>query len=795
MNRGLTSQEAGEKLLQFGKNEIETKKNYSGLSIFLSQFPTFINGILFAGGLFSFLIGNLVDAFFIASILILSAVFGFFQEYNAEKSLEKLKSYIKPLSRVIRNGKEIEMPSSEIVPGDIVLLNEGEHIPADGKIILSRHLEIDESVLTGESIPVAKNDKDQGFSGTLVSKGRGRMLVENTGMNTRFGKIAGTLSSIETDKTPLQKNLSVLGKIISAVAIIIAFSLIPIGLSQNRNFFDLILLSVSAAVSAIPEGLPAVITIALAIGTKRMARKNAIVRKMSAVETLGAVQVILSDKTGTLTKNEMTVKEFFLNKRENIDFLLKACVIGNTASLIQKGEQGKFEAIGDKTDGALLTWAKSKVENLNLLTDGGKVIDEFVFDPETKLITSIWEENNLPRDKAGKRYVFVRGAPEKILEKSTLEPEEKEKIEKEFETFAKKGFRVIGFGFKNQEDKQVKERQHLETNIEFLGFVGIYDPPRDEAIEAIKNAKQAGIRTVMVTGDNELTALTIAKEIGLIEKDEDVITGEELDKMSDEDLEKIILKTSVFARTRPEDKLRLVTVFKKMGYVVGVTGDGVNDALALKRADVGIAMGETGTDVAKEAADIVLADDNYSTLIKAVLEGRTIYNNILKSITYLLSSNLSEISLIFFAALLNMPNPLIPTQILWINLITDGLPALALASDNRDRSILKEKPRNPKQQILTGKRLGFILTVGFSLSAVLLIVFSFLLQDRSETFSRTIIFNLLIFSHMALAFLVRGGSILKFNKLLFFSVFFTIALQLIITTVPSFQHIFKLGLE
>lgn len=786
MDRGLTPEQAREKLNQFGRNEIKSKKNYSGLSIFLSQFPTFINGILFAGGVFSLLIGNLVDASFIFSILILSAVFGFFQEYNAEKSLEKLKSYIKPVSRVIRNGKEIEIPSSEIVPGDIVLLNEGEHVPADGKIILSRHLEIDESVLTGESIPVAKIDMDSGFSGTLVSKGRGHLLVENTGMNTRFGKIAGTLSSIETDKTPLQKNLSSLGKIISLVAIVIAFSLIPIGLSQNRNLFDLILLSISAAVSAIPEGLPAVITIALAIGTKRMARKNAIVRKMSAVETLGAVQVILSDKTGTLTKNAMTVKEFFLNKKENIDFLLRACVVGNTASLIQKGEQGKFEAIGDKTDGALLMWAKSKVGNLNSLTDGGKVIDEFVFDPETKLITSIWEENN-------KRYVFVRGAPEKILEKSTLEPEERERIEKEFENYAKKGFRVIGFGFKNQENRQVKERQHLETNIEFLGFVGIYDPPRNEAIEAIKNARQAGIRTVMVTGDNELTALTIAKEIGLIEKDEDVITGTELDKMSDEDLEKIILKTSVFARTRPEDKLRLVTVFKKMGYVVGVTGDGVNDALALKKADVGIAMGQTGTDVAKEAADIVLADDNYSTLIKAVLEGRTIYNNILKSITYLLSSNLSEISLIFFAALLNLPNPLIPTQILWINLITDGLPALALASDNRDRNILKEKPRNPKQQILTGKRLGFITVVGFSLSAFLLIIFSFLLQNRSEIFSRTIIFNILIFSHLTLAFLVRGRSTLKFNKLLFFSVFLTIVLQLIITTVPFFQHIFKLG--
>lgn len=786
MEKGLTGKQAEEKLKTSGKNEIEIKKRYSAFSIFLSQFPTFINGILFAGGMFSFIIGNLVDAFFIASILILSAVFGFMQEYNAEKSLEKLKSYVKPLSRVIRNGKEVEIPSSEIVPGDIVLLNEGEHIPADGKIILSHHLEIDESVLTGESIPVAKNSFDLAFSGTLVSKGRGHILIENTGMNTRFGKIADTLSSIEIDKTPLQKSLSSLGKIISAVAILIAFSLIPIGLSQSRNLFDLILLSVSAAVSAIPEGLPAVITIALAIGTKRMAKKNAIVRKMSAVETLGAVQIILSDKTGTLTKNEMAVKEFWIGKKENLKFLLMAGLIGNTASLIQKEEIGKYEIAGDKTDGAVLLWIKKQVDNLKSLTDDGKVIDEFVFDPETKLITSIWEESK-------KRYVFVRGAPEKILEISSASENEKRGIENGFENFAKQGLRVIAFGYKHQDDKTIKERKHLEKGVEFLGFVGIYDPPREEAIEAIKNAKEAGIKTIMVTGDNEITALTIAKAVGLIEKDEDVITGDELDKMSNEDLEKIILKTSVFARTRPEDKLRLVTLFKKMGFVVGVTGDGVNDALALKKADVGIAMGLTGTDVAKEASDIVLADDNYSTLIRAVLEGRTIYNNILKSITYLLSSNLSEISLIFAAAFLNMPNPLIPTQILWINLVTDGLPALALASDNRDRSILKEKPRDPKQQILTGKRLGFIIIVGFSLSLFLLVVFSSLLQEKSEIFSRTIIFNLLIFSHLTLAFLVRGGSILKFNKLLFTSVFITIILQIIITTTPFFQKIFHLG--
>jgi len=793
MNRGLTSDKARQLLKQFGKNQIETKRSFNAISVFFSQFFSFINAILLAGGIFSLIIGNTIDSAFIFSIIILGAVFGFVQEYNAEKSLEKLRAYIKPLSRVIRNGKEIEIPSSEIVPGDIVLLNEGEHVPADGVIIVSHHLEIDESVLTGESIPVSKKDTEQVFSGTLISKGRGQFLVEKTGMSTRFGQIAKSLATIETDKTPLQKQLSTLGKIISLFAVSIAFLLIPIGLSQHRDPVQLILLAISAGVSAIPEGLPAVITIALAIGTKRMAKKNAIVRKMSAVETLGAVQIILSDKTGTLTKNEMSVKEFWIKKKENIDFLLKACVIGNTASLIQKGEQGKFEAVGDKTDSALLMWAKSKVKNLNLLTDGGKVVDEFVFDPETKLITSIWQEAGLPAGRQGKKYVFVRGAPEKILENSALNKDDKAKIKNEFENFARKGYRVIAFGFKDLKDITVNQRSSLEEHVEFLGFVGIYDPPREEAVEAIKNAKQAGIRTIMVTGDNEITALTIAKEIGLIEKNEDVITGEELDKMSDEDLEKIILKTSVFARTRPEDKLRLVSVLKKMGYVVGVTGDGVNDALALKRADVGIAMGMTGTDVAKEAADIVLADDNYSTLIRAVLEGRTIYKNILKSIIYLLSTNLSEISLIVFAALLKMPDPLIPTQILWINLVTDGLPALALASDNRDIDILKEKPRDPKQPILTAKRLGLIVAIGFTLAIVLILIFNFLLQTRSEIFSKTIIFNLLIFSHLSLAFLVRGGSIFKYNKILFVSVAATVVLQLAITTIPFFQKIFHLG--
>ncbi len=781
--QGLTSKKAAELLLQYGKNEINVERRYSIVKAFISQFKTLLNAILLAGALFSFLIGNVIDASFILAILVISGVFGFLQEYNAEKSLEKLKGYIKPKCVVIRDGKRQEIESSQVVPGDIVILNEGENVPADGKIVFSRHLELDESILTGESLPVIKEVTNQVFGGTIVSKGRGRMLVEKTGDNTRFGQIAKSLVNIETAPTPLQKNLASLGKIISFLAILFSLLLIPVGINQGRELFSLILLSISAAVAVIPEGLPAVLTIALAIGTSRMAKKNAIVRKMSAVETLGAVQVILSDKTGTLTQNKMEVKDFWVDKKINLELIHKACVIGNSATLVQKAEG--FDIVGDKTDGALLAWARGKYESFEKITGGGKVVDEFTFDPETKLITSIWEEN-------GKKYVFVRGAPENILELSN-EPN-KVKIEKGIEDFAKKGYRVIGFGYKILTLDKVNDRKELEKDIKFLGFAGIYDPPRIEAAEAIKSAREAGILTVMVTGDNEFTALTIAKEIGLIEKDENVITGDELDKLSDDELEKILLNVRIFARTKPEDKLRLATIYQKMGFVVGVTGDGVNDSLALKKADVGIAMGKSGTDVAKEASDIVLSDDNFSTLIRAVLEGRTIYTNIVKSITYLLSGNLSEISLIFFAALLKLPDPLLPTQILWINLVTDGLPALALASDNRSFSILREKPRDIHQNILTPKRIAFILAIGFGISAALLFLFSYLLQENSETFARTITFNALVFSHMSLAFLVRGHSILKLNKLLVASVILTIFLQLAITLSPL-QSFFNLGLK
>lgn len=787
MEKGLSLHEAEKLLAEYGRNEIATQKPVSPMGIFLSQFPTFLNGILFLAIAFSFVIGDIADGLFIAAVLLLNGIVGFIQEYKAEKSMEKLKGYVKPLARVVRDGQEKEIPTSELVPGDIVIISEGDRIPADGILLRHEDLEIDESILTGESLPVAKEQNSEIFGGTLVIKGRGHLKIQKTGMNTHFGQIAESLSNLSADKTPLNKRLDALGKILSLIAVLSALLIVATGFAQGRETFPLILIAVSVGIAAIPEGLPSILTTALAIGTARMARKNAIIRKMHAVETLGSIQVLLVDKTGTLTENSMRVKKYWIQDKKKFESLLRACIFGNTASLAQKGTEGKYDIIGDRTDGALLLWAKSHQQDLNTLKDGGEITDEFVFDPEQKTITTVWEEH-------GKKFVFVRGAPEAIIEESELSEKDKTNITKLYEEYASDGLRIIAFGEKLEKHKGNIKRDHLEKNLDFLGFVGIYDPPRDEAKQSVLKARSAGITTIMVTGDNEKTALSIAKDVGIIEKEEDVITGEELEKLTDEEVSRIIDHVRVFARSRPEDKLRLVSILKKKGYVVGVTGDGVNDSLALKRSDVGISMGQTGTDVAKEASDIVLADDNFSTLVSAIEEGRVIYHNILKAITYLLSGNLSELALIIFATFLGLPSPLIPTQILWINLVTDGLPALALASDNKDTSLIKDGPRDPKAPILSKERGIFIASVGSSMAVLLLLIFySAMKFSGSETLARTIVFNALIFFHMGLAFVVRGKSLFKFNPILTWGVMGILVLQIIITFTPFLQKIFHLG--
>ncbi len=788
MEKGLATLEVPEKQKIFGKNEITTQEKLSTASLFASQFPTFINAILVTASILSFITGSVIDGTFILIILLLNAFLGFIQEYRAEKSLDKLKTYVKTAVRVIRDGKVIQVDAIDLVPGDIVQVAEGDRIPADGKIIENKFLEIDESILTGESLSVIKNRDESVFSGTLITKGSSRIIIETTGTKTRFGQIAQTLAGVTPDKTPLQKRLDGLAKILSIIILVIAAFIIPIGIFQDKEFVPLLLIAVSIGIAAIPEGLPAVVTISLAIGTSKMAKRKAIVRRMQAVETLGAVQIIITDKTGTLTQNVMRVKKFQTLKNDYIDPLLKACVLGNTASVIEKSGVNSFDVVGDKTDGALLLFAKEQKQDLQNLKKEGSILEEYSFDPQKSTVTTIWV------NKKNTKHIFVRGAPGVVLSKSKISKIQKDKITKIYQDYAKEGLRVIGFATRTSKHSLHIAREDAEKNLNFLGIVGIYDPPRPEAKKAVEESRRAGIQTIMVTGDNILTASAIAKEIGLLEDKDDITTGEEIDKMTDEELGKIILKTRIFARTKPEDKLRLVTILKKIGYVVGVTGDGVNDALALKRADVGLAMGESGTDVAKEASDIVLTDDNFSTVVSAVEEGRTIYNNILKSITYLLTGNLSELAFVFGASLLGLPNPFFPTQILWINLVTDGIPALALASDNKDHSVLSKKPRNPNAHILSKSRLSFITIVGFSISLTLLFIFRTILDNgSSETLARTIVFNTLIASHMILAFIVRGKTIFRFNKFLILGVLFTLILQAVITFNPFFQSIFRLG--
>lgn len=784
MEQGLTHLEAKQRLSKFGKNTIEAESSYSFQKIFLSQFPTFINAILFIAGIFTFFIHDYIDSFFIFAVILINACFGFIQEYRAQKSLEKLKAYAAPIARVIREGKETEILAETIVPGDIIVLSEGFRVPADGKIQKGTSLEIDESILTGESLGVIKTEKDAVYLGTLVTKGKGSMLVEKTGLQTQFGRIAKTLAGIPAEKTPLQKNLDGLGKTLSIAALTAGLLIIPIGLSHQRELIPLILTGATIGLAAIPEGLPAVITIAFAVGTHRMAKQGAIVRKMAAIETLGAMQVVLVDKTGTITQNTMKVREVWIKDKSKLPQLLEACTLGNTASLIDKGSGKKYEVIGDRTDGALLVWAKEQIDQ-PLIPEKGHVIDEYVFDSETKTITTVWKQKD-------KKFVFVRGAPEAIIAKSILTQDEKETITKEYEALAKKGLRVIGFAMKTENHTGDVSRVQLEKNLAFLGFIGIFDPPREEVIDAVKKSRTAGIQVIMVTGDNELTALNLAKDIGLIEKDEDVITGEELGKMTDEELASVILKTRIFARTKPDEKLRIVTVLKNLNKVVGVTGDGVNDALALKKADVGVAMGAGGTDVAKEASDIILTDNNFATLIKAIEEGRIIYKNINNAVLYLISGNLAEISLVFFATLLQLPFPLLPTQILWINLVTDTLPALALATSSRDITVLKKKPRNANEPMLTTERILLICLIGFSLAGFLLVLFTLLLNISTEIQARAAVFNLLIYFHLLIVMIIGWQSLKKGNIFLILTVIIILILQLSINIFPFFRELFRL---
>ena len=817
---GLSSKEASSRLAEYGPNKLVSKKKFGPLKIFLNQFKSFLVLILIAAAIISVIAADATDSILIIIIVIINAALGFVQEYRAEKAMEALKRLTVPTAKVLRDGKVKEISSEEIVPGDIVLLESGDFVPADGRLVEIVDLEVDESSLTGESVAVQKQQcvlkqaavadrKNMVSMGTVATKGRAKFLAAATGMETEFGKIAGSLQEIESE-TPLQKRLGHFGRWLGLAVIVIALATFILGIIRGETIYSMALTSITLAVAAVPEGLPAIVTVALALGTRVMARRNAIVRKLTAVESLGSVTVICSDKTGTLTTNEMTVRKIlvenklievtgsgfdingeFLSGRKPVKIegdlgeMLKIGVLCNDSYLVKDETNGKYKSVGDPTETALLVLGAKGNFWKEKLSEEYQRVGELPFTSERKMMTTTHKIGN-------KLFAYSKGAPEKILQLSKLPQKEKEKILEKVEEMGKNGLRVLAFSRK--EIKGKVDMESVEKDLEFVGLVGMIDPPRKEVKEAIKVCRQAGIRVVMITGDHQITAEAIGKEIGLIGRKEKVLTGLDLDKMDYNQLKDVVKEVNVYARISPQHKLNIVSALKNNGEIVAVTGDGVNDAPALKKADVGIAMGIKGTDVSKEASDMVLADDNFSTIVSAVEEGRGVYDNIRKFVRYLLSVNFSEIFFITLTVLAGLPLPLLPVQILWINLLTDGVPALTLTADKKDPDIMKRKPRDPKKTITSNMKL-FILTAGLILVAVDLAVFIIGLGESLEK-ARTMALTTTVLFELVFVFNCRSETKSVFrlnplkNKYLVAAVIITLFLHLSILYIPQLSSLF-----
>ena len=783
---------------------------------------------------------GLTDTIIILIVVILNAIIGVIQENKAEKSLEALKKLSNHVAKVIRNGKIEIVESRQLVPGDIVVLDTGDYVPADLRIIESVNLKSQESALTGESVPVEKSsdvieDKNIGigdrtnmlFSSSLITYGRGKGIVVETGMNTEVGKIAGIINETENTQTPLQLKLNKLGKILGIAALIICVIIFVIGLLYGKEPIHMFMTAVSLAVAAIPEGLPAVSTIVLAIGVQRMVKKNAIIKNLPSVETLGSSNVICSDKTGTLTQNKMTVEMVFYNnnltkvseindKSKEFELLIDSGVLCNDTKI---GEDKKLT--GDPTETALVDLAYKIDKDAKNIMDTHKRVGEIPFDSERKLMTTVNEYN-------GKYIVFTKGAVDELMKRCisyTLDgnikndlQEYRKKVSENNMLMANNALRVLGFAYKElntiPNEEEIKE---LEKDLIFIGMVGMIDPPREEAKEAVKKCKTAGIKPIMITGDHKLTATAIAKQLGILENDTEAITGAELEQMPQSELEKNIENYSVYARVSPEHKVRIVKAWQKKGNVVAMTGDGVNDAPALKTADIGCAMGVVGTDVAKEAADVILTDDNFATVVSAVEEGRRIYNNILKAIQYLLSSNVGEIITLFVAILItpilastfgitDISNlaPLLPIHILWINLVTDSLQALALAVDPPEKDIMNKKPKKSGSSIFTKGMIWRVIYQGIMIGTITLIAYCIGLATPNQTehmrleIAQTMAFTVLAFSQLVHVFNIRDNKLSIFktgifdNKKLILATIASAIMMFIILFVPALRNIFSI---
>lgn len=709
--RGLSTREAEKRIKTYGLNELKHKKKKSPVLIFLSQFNDFLVWVLIGATIISGIIGDKADAVTILIIVIVNAILGFVQEFRTEKSLEALQEMAAPTCKAIRDGNIKVINSRELTIGDVVILEAGDRIPADGTFIDAANMVVDESLLTGESVGISKDTnkgKNEGYMGTIVLKGRGLLLIDSIGMQTEMGKIANLLDNIEEEKSPLRERLDSLGKILVIVCIVVCIIVTVLGILRGNDITEMFLLGVSLAVAAIPEGLAAIVTVALALGVSRMLKRNALIRKLPAVETLGCTSVICSDKTGTLTQNKMTVKEILTNgkvyeldkeKIYDCEKLKEAFIYCNDTNYNYDIKEVDKAVMGDPTETALVKVFFKETKELEEFIARANRVFEIPFDSTRKMMTVIMNAN-------GKETCYMKGAPERVLERCNavlengkikpLTAQKKKQIYSYIESMSNRALRCIAAAYK---EEHVVKNDLVEENLIFLGVAGSMDPPRIEVKDAVLKCKMAGIKPVMITGDHKNTALAIAKSINICTTDDQAITGDELEKMSDEELAKRVGKLRVFARVSPNHKLRIVKAFKKNNNIVAMTGDGVNDAPAIKEADIGVAMGISGTDVTKEAAAMVLMDDNFATIVSAVEEGRIIYDNIRKFIRYLLSCNLGEVLTMFLASLFYLPNPLTPIQILFVNLATDGLPAIALGVDPADKDIMRQTPREKNEGI------------------------------------------------------------------------------------------------
>ncbi|MBT3940696.1 calcium-translocating P-type ATPase, SERCA-type [Candidatus Woesearchaeota archaeon] len=832
--KGLSSRESTERLRKNGPNVLKKAKGKSPLLIFAEQFESLLVLLLIAAVLISVAVGEMVDAAVIAIIVIVNGVLGFVQEYRAEKAIEALKKLSAPKANVIRDGKIQIIAAQKLVVGDIILVEEGARVPADARIIESFSLQIDESTLTGESTPVEKlgdkvvakaavaDRKDMIFMNTAVTRGRGTAIVVSTAMDTEIGRVAKMIQDTDERDTPLQKKLAHVGKTIGVAVILIAVAIFGLGMFRGGELFDMLITSIALAVAAVPEGLPAIVTITLALGLTRMAKAKSLIRKLPAVETLGATTVICSDKTGTLTKNEMTVQQIyvdgkivtvtgagyspvgqFFSGKKSVNALANRALslvltIGTLCTTARLEKNRRWGVYGDPTEGALIVSAyKAKILKDNLLRKY-KHIGEIPFDSVRKLMTIAYST------PTKKKIAYVKGAPELLLARCThifkngsvkkITSKDRKEILNANRKMAEGALRVLGMAYRVLPANVTKfDAKTVEKGLVFVGLQGMIDPPREEVKPAIEICKKAGIRTIMITGDHEATAKAIADQLGILDGAE-VMTGAELDRLNPTEFYTKLRGINVYARVSPEHKVRILKAWQKHGEVVAMTGDGVNDAPALKNADIGIAMGIVGTDVAKEASAMVLQNDNFATIVKAVEEGRGIYDNIKNFIRYLLSSNVGEVLTIFAASLMGLALPLIAVQILWMNLLTDGVPALALGIDPPEKNIMSRPPRSSQESTIDKQMWAFIAVVGVVVMIGTVGVFyKYLAQDLA--YARTMAFSTIVMFQMWNVFNSRTERSVfsrSFwnNKWLLLAVSSSVILQLIVVYVPFFNAAF-----